>query len=454
MLLRSRKRTLKHQDDESEIVDVKKSRSNGLPKIKAEKLSPRALNHYNYGNTDTDDSEAEENSKENASRTSKQIKRPWSTKRLKWYDEEFNVRVCDDVLTDVFSHGMRIELAKLETEAVRFERLIQSRFSLAPFLVFDMKCAPVYKDDVLLDSSVSMKNIYAVSITQPIKRPRNRILFAFDAVFPVPSFIRFRKVLIEYCQYQQKSFRKWFKARSLILSQFKPAFVGCVVTFKFRHFINSNQSESGNFSQINGSKIFLNVKVAFIHQIISEYFAQCGRYKYDSIINIYQNIKHHLPCEEINIASLLMPWPVQRCALVKIKHHIQRTTANGSTWFRWYKDSVQTLPIEAILNWLDRPLGQFGQNCLDMGERHLSILMDSIQNLGEMIYKLKQDFQTSGTRGQPFLFTIKIKKKKMKLISEELSNKKTSELLSIKTTIIKRKKGGRIALITIKRTKI
>lgn len=63
------------------------------------------------------------------------------SKRLKWHYDEFNVRVCDDVLTDLFSLGKRTELAKLETEGVRFNRLVQNRFSEAPFLVFDMKCA-------------------------------------------------------------------------------------------------------------------------------------------------------------------------------------------------------------------------------------------------------------------------------------------------------------------------
>ena len=181
---------------------------------------------------------------------------------------------------------------------------------------------------------------YVVCLTPPIKKPLSRILFAPDAVFTVPRFMRFRKALIQHYPYQKTSLRDWFDARTPLLRKFAPALVGCKVTFKIQgsvgeHFFKSKYRESEIAAREHSEK------VTFIRQIIPEYFAQCGLYKFDSAISIYSWIENRYAGIQIDSAALLVPEPVQRCARVEIKHHNQRSFGCGGAlaWFRQHGDS-------------------------------------------------------------------------------------------------------------------
>ena len=152
--------------------------------------------------------------------------------------------------------------------------------------------------------------------------------------------MRFRKALIQHYPYQKTSLRDWFDARTPLLRKFAPALVGCKVTFKIQgsvgeHFFKSKYRESEIAAREHSEK------VTFIRQIIPEYFAQCGLYKFDSAISILSSIKNRYAGEQIDSAALLVLEPVQRCARVEIKHHNQRSFGCGGAlaWFRQHGDS-------------------------------------------------------------------------------------------------------------------
>ena len=184
---------------------------------------------------------------------------------------------------------------------------------------------------------------YVVCLTPPIKKPLSRIAFAPDAVFTVPRFMRFRKALIQPFQhypYQQTSLRDWFDARTPLLRKFAPTLVGCKVTFKIQGsvgepFFKLKPKQSEIAAREHSEK------VTFIRQIIPEYFAQCGLYKFASAISIYSWIENRYAGEQIDSAALLVPEPVQRSARVEIQHHNRRSFACGGAlaWLRQHGDS-------------------------------------------------------------------------------------------------------------------
>ena len=59
-------------------------------------------------------------------------------------ESEFNVRLCRDVLVELFLFGNRRRLTKLERVGYRFHRVIENFFKQKPFIRLDLRINPRY----------------------------------------------------------------------------------------------------------------------------------------------------------------------------------------------------------------------------------------------------------------------------------------------------------------------
>lgn len=203
-------------------------------------------------------------------------------------------------------------------------------------------------------------------INKPVQKPSSRVLFALDAEFHVPSFIRFRKSLISIENYYWQCSRNWFEERKPLFRQFAPAFVGCSITFAIEDPVRSKCIKPS----IYAPRVCKNTEtIALVKHIIPELFAHCGSYKLNNKITKSHGGPYRRNWgEKIDIATFLSPEPVKRCARVKIKHrnwHVDCASRSGLVddapfpWFLFsyifiHAHSVQTKISEFLCEYEGR----------------------------------------------------------------------------------------------------